>query len=60
LRAIEDDVSLNDVVVQALKAYVNTLSVVRHTVQVTLVAKELTTRTTTTTGMPQWETRYAH
>ena len=57
---MEDDVSLNDVVVQALKAYVNTLPVVRHTVQVTLVAKELTTRTTTTTGMPQWETRYAH
>ncbi len=61
LRAVADAVSLNDVVVQALTAYVSTRSEVHHTVRVTLVAQEnLTTRTSTTTGPAQWETRYAH
>lgn len=61
LRAVADAVSLNDVVVQALSAYVSTRSEVHHTVRVTLVAQEeLTTRTSTTTGAAQWEARYAH
>mgnify|MGYP006285569673 FL=1 len=61
LRAVADAVSLNDVVVQALTAYVSTRSEVHHTVRVTLVAQEeLTTRTSTTTGPAQWEARYAH
>ena len=61
LRAVADAVSLNDVVVQALTAYVSTRSEVHHTVRVTLVAQEEpTTRTSTTTGAAQWEARYAH
>ena len=61
LRAVADAVSLNDVVVQALTAYVSTRSEVHHMVRVTLVAQEEpTTRTSTTTGAAQWEARYAH
>ena len=63
LRALAEGVSLNDVVVRALEAFLSTKKVeVNHTVNVTLHATEPTLRTleSAVSGPTQWEARHVN
>lgn len=62
LRAISDSVSLNDVVVRALDAFVNIRADVNHNVRVTLETNDgkVETFPSVASGTPQWSTKYAH
>jgi predicted HicB family RNase H-like nuclease len=62
LRALRDNVSLNDVVVRALDAFVNVQSVVNQNVRVTLNIPEESMKTlvSSTSAQPQWETTHVH
>ena len=61
LRALADNVSLNDVAVRAFDAFVNAQSVINHNVRVTFNSpEELKTFTSSTLTQPQWETVYVH
>jgi len=56
LRALADNVSLNDVMVRALDAFVNARSDINHNVRVTLDVDQdsLKTLVSSTSGKPQW------
>lgn len=62
LRALKDNVSLNDVVVKAMDAFVNVSSVVNHNVRVTVSIPEDSLRTIVASGSakPLWETARVH
>lgn len=62
LRALADNVSLNDVVVRALDAFVNIHSVVNHNVRVTLNIPEESMKTLVSSAstQPQWGTAHVH
>lgn len=62
LRALADHVSLNDVVVRALDAFVNTHSVVNHDVRVTINIPEESMRTLVSSAstQTQWGTAHVH
>jgi predicted HicB family RNase H-like nuclease len=57
LRALTDDVHLNEVVVRALEVYLNPCAQVSHNTYVTVQASEKSLRTISTTGSskPRWE-----
>ena len=55
LRAVADNVKLNDVVVRALDAFVNVRADINHNVRVTLVNQDLMqTRISSVSAKPQW------
>ena len=62
LRAAADGVSLNDVVVRALDAFVNIRADINHNIRLTLATPEgsLKTVTSVATGRPQWGTANVH
>lgn len=62
LRALADNVSLNDVVVRALDAFVNIHSVVNHNVRVTLNIPEdsMKTLVSSASTQTQWGTAHVH
>ena len=65
LRALEDEISLNEVMIRSLGTYLNTPSVVKHThdVNVTLsmsTDEPMKTFTSSTSARPQWETTRVH
>jgi predicted HicB family RNase H-like nuclease len=62
LRALADNVSLNDVAVRALDAFVNVQSVVNHNVRVTLNIPEesLKTLVSSASAQTQWGTAHVH
>ncbi|WP_138677608.1 type II toxin-antitoxin system HicB family antitoxin [Candidatus Accumulibacter phosphatis] len=62
LRALAENVSLNDVAVRALDAFVNIHSVVSHNVRVTLDIPEesLTTLVSSASTQTQWEIAHVH
>lgn len=62
LRAAADGVSLNDVVVRALDAFVNIRADINHNIKVTLETPDGTLKTVTSvaTGKPQWGTANVH
>lgn len=62
LRALADNVSLNDVVVRALDAFVNIHSVVNHNVRVTLNIPEESMKTLVSSAstQTQWGTAHVH
>lgn len=62
LRALADNVSLNDVAVRALDAFVNVQSVVNHNVRVTLNIPEesLKTLVSSASVQTQWGTAHVH
>ncbi len=62
LRALADNVSLNDVAVRALNAFVNIQSVVNHNVRVTLNIPEESMKTlvSSASAKTQWETAHVH
>ena len=62
LRALADNVSLNDVAVRALDAFVNAQSVVNHNVRVTFSIPEesLKTLVSSASTQAQWGTTYVH
>ena len=62
LRALADDVSLNDVVVRAMDAFVNIHSVVNHNVRVTLNIPEESMKTLVSSAstQTQWGTAHVH
>lgn len=62
LRAATDAVSLNDVVVRALDAFLNARADVNHNIRVTLETPggPTTTVTSVATGKPQWGTAHVH
>lgn len=61
LRSVTDNVSLNEIVVRALDAYVNTSSVVNNHVEVTLTIPEGTRKAfSSATDSPHWETAHVH
>lgn len=61
LRAMADDVSLNDVVVRALDSFLNARTDVNHNVRVTLISDEsVQTLVSTGSGKQQWETAHVH
>ena len=62
LRALAENVSLNDVAVRALDAFVNIHSVVSHNVRVTLDIPEesLTTLVSSASTQTQWGTAHVH
>lgn len=62
LRALADNVSLNDVAVRALDAFVNIHSVVNHNVRVTLNIPEESMKTLVSSAstQTQWGTAHVH
>ena len=62
LRALRDDVSLNDVVVRALDAFINVRADINHNVQVTLNIPEDSMRTLVSSASTQvqWGTAHVH
>jgi predicted HicB family RNase H-like nuclease len=62
LRAIQDKVSLNEVVAKALDAYVCAQTVQNHNAQVTLNVspEQIETVSMSTSSNPQWETLHVH
>lgn len=62
LRALADNVSLNDVAVRALDAFVNIRSVVNHNVRVTLNIPEESMKTLVSSAstQTQWGTAHVH
>lgn len=62
LRAVADAVSLNDVVVRALDAFLNVRADVNHNIRVTLQTPDgpIKTVTSVATGKPQWGTAHVH
>lgn len=62
LRATADAVSLNDVVVRALDAFLNVRADINHNIRVTLETPDGSIKTVTSvvTGKPQWETAHVH
>ncbi len=62
LRALADNVSLNDVAVRALNAFVNIQSVVNHNVRVTLNIPEESMKTlvSSASAKTQWGTAHVH
>jgi predicted HicB family RNase H-like nuclease len=62
LRAAVDAVSLNDVVVRALDAFLNVRADINHSVRVTLETPDGSIKTVTSvaTGKPQWGTAHVH
>jgi predicted HicB family RNase H-like nuclease len=60
LRATADGVSLNEVVVRALDAYVNAVSVVNNHVEVRLDLSETKKVFSSTSAKTQWETAHVH
>lgn len=62
LRALADNVSLNDVAVRALDAFVNIQSVVNHNVRVTLNIPEESMKTLVSSAstQTQWGTAHVH
>jgi predicted HicB family RNase H-like nuclease len=62
LRALADNVSLNDVAVRALDAFVNIQSVVNHNVRVTLDIPEESMKTLVSSAstQTQWGTAHVH
>lgn len=62
LRALADNVSLNDVAVRALDAFVNIHSVVNHNVRVTLNIPEESMKTfvSSASTQTQWGTAHVH
>lgn len=62
LRALADNVSLNDVAVRALDAFVNVQSVTNHNVRVTLNIPEesMTTLVSSASAQTQWEAINVH
>jgi predicted HicB family RNase H-like nuclease len=61
-RALADNVSLNDVVVRALDAFVNVQAAVNHNIQVTLSVPEesMKTLTASASAKTQWGTAHVH
>lgn len=62
LRALADNVSLNDVAVRALDAFVNIHSVINHNVRVTLNIPEESMKTfvSSASTQTQWGTAHVH
>lgn len=61
MRALMDDISLNEVVVRALDGYINSASVVNHHVEFTLNFPEKTkTAFSSISAKPQWEIARVH
>lgn len=63
LRAVVDGVSLNEVVVRALDAFVSVKADVNHNVRVTFETPDGSIETfppSFTSGTPQWRTKHAH
>ncbi len=62
LRALAENVSLNDVAVRALNAFVNIQSVVNHNVRVTLNIPEESMKTlvSSASAKTQWGTAHVH
>lgn len=63
LRAVVDGVSLNEVVVRALGAFVSVKADVNHNVRVSFETPDGSIETfppSSTSGTPQWRTKYAH
>ena len=61
LRALADNVSLNDVAVRAFDAFVNGQPVVNHNMRVTFnTPEELKTFASSTSTQTQWETAHVH
>ena len=61
LRALADNVSLNDVVVRALDAFISVRVEVNHNVRVTHISSEsVQTLVSSGSGKPQWGTRHVH
>lgn len=61
LRALADNVSLNDVAVRAFDAFVNVQSVVNHNVRVTFnTPEELKTLVSSASIQAQWGTAHVH
>lgn len=62
LRAVAEGVSLNDVVVRALDAFLNARVEVNHNVNVTVRAADpaLETLESTVSGPTQWESKYVN
>lgn len=62
LRAVTDGVSLNDVVVRALDAFLNVKADVNHNIRVTLETSDGSTKTVTSvaSGRPQWGISHVH
>lgn len=62
LRALADNVSLNDVVVRALDAYVNVKADVNHNIRVTVSMPESSIKTLVSSAstQPQWEAFNVH
>ena len=61
LRALADNVSLNDVAVRAFDAFVNAQSVINHNVQVTFnTPEEFKTFASSASTQTQWGTAHVH
>ena len=62
LRAVIEGVSLNDVVVRALDAFLNVKADVNHNIRVTFETPDGSVETfpSFTSGTPQWRTEHAH
>lgn len=61
LRALKDNISLNDVVVRALDSFVNIQSFVNHNVQVTFKIPEESMKLVSSASVePQWQTTHVH
>jgi len=62
LRAVADGVSLNDVVVRSLDAFLNVKPDVNHNIHVTFETSDGSTKTFTSvaSGKPQWGTTHVH
>lgn len=62
IRAAAESVSLNDVVVRALDAFLNVRADVNHNIRVTLETSDgpIKTVTSVATGKPQWGTAHVH
>jgi HicB-like protein involved in pilus formation len=60
LRALHDDVALNDVVVRALQTFLGGRIDVHHNIQITVAKNELQTRVASGSAETQWEKIRAH
>jgi predicted HicB family RNase H-like nuclease len=60
LRAIEDGISLNDVVVRALDSYLCASSEVNHHLHLTISGAQMAEVTSVSSDEPKWNVSYAH
>lgn len=63
LRAVADEVSLNDVVVRALDTFLNARADVNHNIRVTLISTDgssIKAFPSVASGKPQWSTAHVH